>query len=174
MCAARIVIISVLVQLLRQVQGVPEEYAVKIFSVQGADQPFDGWVRNGCIRNGFDLCDFEYPQVGEPMVEAKEGIVVGTQVFRKRLAGDGAILARSTPKPTSRRAKTSITTITQRLLNLSVRRNEDSNLTLTRYALERLLYRLAHSEYAGQFILKGAMLFLTVHVRSPETLMRTQ
>ncbi len=49
--------------------------------------------------------------------------------------------------------------IRQRLLNLSISRNEDPNLTLTRYALERLLYRLAHSEYAGQFILKGAMLF---------------
>ena len=49
--------------------------------------------------------------------------------------------------------------VRQRLLNLSVSRGEDPNLTLTRYALERLLYRLAHSEYAGQFILKGAMLF---------------
>ena len=49
--------------------------------------------------------------------------------------------------------------VRQRLLNLSVSRGEDPNLTLTRYALERFLYRLAHSEYAGQFILKGAMLF---------------
>jgi len=50
--------------------------------------------------------------------------------------------------------------VRQRLLNLSVSRGEDPNLTLTRYALERFLYRLAHSEYAGQFILKGAMLFV--------------
>lgn len=49
--------------------------------------------------------------------------------------------------------------VRQRLLNLSVSRGEDPNLTLTRYALERLLYRLAHSEHSGQFILKGAMLF---------------
>jgi len=49
--------------------------------------------------------------------------------------------------------------VRQRLLNLSVTRREDPNLTLTRYALERLLYRLAQSEYVGQFILKGAMLF---------------
>ncbi|MHB1515789.1 MAG: nucleotidyl transferase AbiEii/AbiGii toxin family protein [Acidiferrobacteraceae bacterium] len=39
--------------------------------------------------------------------------------------------------------------IRQRLLNLSVHRGEDPNLTLTRYALERLLYRLACSEYEG-------------------------
>lgn len=49
--------------------------------------------------------------------------------------------------------------VRQRLLNLSVNRGEDPNLTLTRYALERFLYRLSHSEYAERFILKGAMLF---------------
>ncbi|MHB1832323.1 MAG: nucleotidyl transferase AbiEii/AbiGii toxin family protein [Acidiferrobacteraceae bacterium] len=49
--------------------------------------------------------------------------------------------------------------VRQRLLNLSVRRTEDPNLTLTRYALERLLYRLACSDDAAQFTLKGAMLF---------------
>lgn len=51
-----------------------------------------------------------------------------------------------------------VASVRQRLLNLSVSRGEDPNLTLTRYALERLPYRLAHSEYSGQFILKGAML----------------
>lgn len=49
--------------------------------------------------------------------------------------------------------------VRQGLLNLSVSRGEDPNLTLTRFALEQLLYRLAHSEYSSQFILKGAMLF---------------
>jgi len=49
--------------------------------------------------------------------------------------------------------------IHQRLLNLSVQRQGDPNLVLTRYALERLLYRLACSNYSHQFILKGAMLF---------------
>lgn len=36
---------------------------------------------------------------------------------------------------------------------------EDFNLVLTRYGIERLLYRLATSEHAGQFVLKGALLF---------------
>lgn len=48
----------------------------------------------------------------------------------------------------------------QRLLNLSRERNEDFNLLLKRYALERLLYRLSRSEHADQFVLKGAMLFI--------------
>ncbi len=47
----------------------------------------------------------------------------------------------------------------QRLLNLSQERGEDFNLVLTRYAIERLLARLAQAGYAGQFVLKGALLF---------------
>ena len=36
----------------------------------------------------------------------------------------------------------------------------DPNLVLTRYALERFLYRLSCSPYAERFILKGALLIL--------------
>jgi hypothetical protein len=36
---------------------------------------------------------------------------------------------------------------------------QDFNLTLTRYGLERLLYRLSVSEHAQNFLLKGALLF---------------
>jgi predicted nucleotidyltransferase component of viral defense system len=47
----------------------------------------------------------------------------------------------------------------QRLLNKARQRNEDPNLVLIRYALERFLYRLGRSVHKDQFILKGAMLF---------------
>jgi len=49
--------------------------------------------------------------------------------------------------------------ILQRLKNYSEIRKEDRGLTLTNYAIERLLYRLSISEYAEQFVLKGAQLF---------------
>ena len=49
--------------------------------------------------------------------------------------------------------------VRQRLLNLARERGEDFNFTLTRYANERLLYRLASSPYRDQFVLKGAALF---------------
>jgi predicted nucleotidyltransferase component of viral defense system len=49
--------------------------------------------------------------------------------------------------------------VRQRLLNLSHQRQEDFNLVLSLYAIERLLYRLSQSPYAGQFVLKGAVLF---------------
>lgn len=46
-----------------------------------------------------------------------------------------------------------------RLLNKAKAENRDYNLLLTRYALERLLYRLGKSPYAERFLLKGALLF---------------
>jgi len=49
--------------------------------------------------------------------------------------------------------------VRHRLLNASRTRREDFQVTLTRYALERLLYRLSQSGYRDQFIIKGAMLF---------------
>lgn len=49
--------------------------------------------------------------------------------------------------------------VRQRLLTIANDTGEDFGLVLTRYALERLLYRLSQSEYRDQFVLKGAMLF---------------
>jgi predicted nucleotidyltransferase component of viral defense system len=46
-----------------------------------------------------------------------------------------------------------------RLLQLAKRRGDDFQLLLTRYANERLLYRLTKSPHAGLFLLKGAALF---------------
>ncbi len=46
-----------------------------------------------------------------------------------------------------------------RLLNLARGRNEEFEYVLTRYANERLLYRLSRSAFRDKFVLKGAMLF---------------
>ncbi len=60
----------------------------------------------------------------------------------------------------ARRRPTNLTaSITQRLLNLARERHEEFQLVLTRYAVERLLYRLGSSRYADQFVVKGALLF---------------
>ena len=47
-----------------------------------------------------------------------------------------------------------------RLLQLAKKRGEDFQLVLTRYANERLLYRLMTSRHAASFVLKGAALFM--------------
>lgn len=49
--------------------------------------------------------------------------------------------------------------VRQKLMNQARERKEDFNLVLTRYGLERLLYRLSRSPHNERFILKGAMLF---------------
>lgn len=47
-----------------------------------------------------------------------------------------------------------------RLRNLAVARGEPAAVLYTRYALERLLYRLSVSPHRTRFVLKGAMLFV--------------
>ena len=49
-----------------------------------------------------------------------------------------------------------------RLLALAKANDQPFDLVLTRYTLERLLYRLSTSEYRNRFILKGAMLLVAV------------
>jgi len=46
-----------------------------------------------------------------------------------------------------------------RLLNIAKQRGDDDNLLLNRFALERLLCRIAASPHADRFLLKGALLF---------------
>lgn len=53
--------------------------------------------------------------------------------------------------------------VRQRLLNISRESGEDFNLILTRYGLERMLYRLSQSTWREKFLLKGAMLFSVWH-----------
>lgn len=56
--------------------------------------------------------------------------------------------------------KNTSASVAARLLNRARAKKEDYQFLLTRYALERLLWRLSQSSHADSFILKGAMLFL--------------
>lgn len=49
--------------------------------------------------------------------------------------------------------------VRRRLLNIITRTGDDANVVWTRFAVERLLYRLSVSEFSGEFVLKGASLF---------------
>lgn len=46
-----------------------------------------------------------------------------------------------------------------RLLNVAKVEGVDFNQVLVRFALERILYRMAQSRHADRFVLKGALLF---------------
>ena len=50
--------------------------------------------------------------------------------------------------------------VRDRLRTVTVRLRLDYNLVLTRYVLERLLYRLSVSSQRDRFALKGAMMFV--------------
>jgi hypothetical protein len=60
---------------------------------------------------------------------------------------------------TRRRGRDIANSVRQLLLDPSRDRGEDFQLVLTRFAAERLLYRLIRSRYANRFMLKGAPLF---------------
>src|SRR5213080_2812347 len=64
----------------------------------------------------------------------------------------GAFVSREKPRNLA-------ASVRQLLFNLAQERREDFGLLVTRYGLERFLYRLAQSQYRDQFILKGALLF---------------
>jgi predicted nucleotidyltransferase component of viral defense system len=51
--------------------------------------------------------------------------------------------------------------VRSRLLNLAKERKQPFELLLTRYVLERLLYRLSTTNHRDRFVLKGAMLMTT-------------
>lgn len=59
----------------------------------------------------------------------------------------------------SQKRRDLVASVRHRLLNLSRDRGEDFQFVLTQYGLERLLYRLTQSPHAGQYVLKGAVLF---------------
>lgn len=50
--------------------------------------------------------------------------------------------------------------VRQRLLNVARKRGDEFELVLSRYALERLLYRMSVSPHGERFLLKGALLFM--------------
>jgi len=54
--------------------------------------------------------------------------------------------------------------ILARLKKISEKENIDFNFLLLRYIQERLLFRLAASEYADKFVLKGGLLLLAFSV----------
>ncbi len=68
---------------------------------------------------------------------------------------------------TERQPKDLAASVRQRLLNWSQREQFDFQYVLTRYGIERLLYRLSRSPFSDRFVLKGAMLFVAWEGWSP-------
>lgn len=61
---------------------------------------------------------------------------------------------------TAQKPKDLSASVRQRLLNYAQKANIDFQVVLAQFGFERLLYRLSQSKHAGQFTVKGAMMFL--------------
>lgn len=72
---------------------------------------------------------------------------------------DGSRDKASRPRRDAWTPRNAQASIRERLRNQARSRGEDMLYVLSRYAIERLLYRLGRSPYADQFVVKGAMLF---------------
>ena len=69
-------------QLLRKINGIPEELLVDVFATNGSNQPLDEGMRLWRIRDRLDFVYTKYPQVRLPLVIKEEWIVIRTEVFR--------------------------------------------------------------------------------------------
>lgn len=95
------------------------------------------------------------------MVEAP-----GIENSRKRLYASGeSVRYGEKTAPASSAVPTTVSTgnnaasVRARLLRIAREQREDFQLVLTRYANQRLLFRLASSKYASAYVPKGAALF---------------
>ncbi len=79
-------------QLVFQICRRPEQRVIQVLAPKGADEPFHEWMRQENVGDGLDFRRLQYPQIGLPLVEPVEWIVVGTDVLRHpALPSNGAV-----------------------------------------------------------------------------------
>ncbi len=76
-----VVVILEFSQLVRQIESIPEEYAIQIFAADRPNQPFHEGMRKWDVGHRLDLVDFEYAKVSKPLVKAKERVMIGAEVY---------------------------------------------------------------------------------------------
>jgi len=86
-----VVIVREFAELARQVYAVPEEKPIEVFTPNRPNKPFYERVRDRNVRNRFDLFDLKDAQIGEPSMESKKWVVIGTGALGQTLARDCAI-----------------------------------------------------------------------------------
>jgi hypothetical protein len=87
-----IVVFLKLPQFSFKIAGCPIEDVIQQFSTDGSNQPFNERMGHGDVRDGFQLGDFKDPQVGAPLSELKQRIVIAAQPERQgTLAGNDLV-----------------------------------------------------------------------------------
>jgi hypothetical protein len=81
-----IVISSKAIELALPIEPVPEQAVLETFPSDRADKQFDKRVRASHKRDGLYFLELQDAQFGPPAMDAEHWVVVGTQMFRERLA----------------------------------------------------------------------------------------
>jgi len=78
-------------QLSLQVHSRPKQHPVQVLPPDRADQAFDERMRERHTRNCFDFCDLQYPQIGLPLVEPIQRIVIRAEILRQAVTTNRSI-----------------------------------------------------------------------------------
>jgi hypothetical protein len=79
-------------QFILQICTRPEQHVIQIFASNGANEPFHEGMRQGNVGDGLDFCHLQDPQIGLPLVELIERIMVGAEVlWQPALTSNGAV-----------------------------------------------------------------------------------
>src|ERR1700694_905719 len=73
-----VVIVPEFAELARQVYAVPEEKPIEVFTPNRSNKPFYERMRDRNVCNRLDLFDLKDAQIGEPAMESKKRVVIGT------------------------------------------------------------------------------------------------
>src|SRR5450755_3336746 len=78
-------------QFILQICTRPEQHVIQIFASNGANEPFHERMRQGNVGDGLDFCHLQDAQIGLPLVELIERIMVGAEVlWQPALTSNGA------------------------------------------------------------------------------------
>ena len=80
-----VVIVLKLAQFRFQILVGPKERQVQALAPYGANQSFHKRMGEWRIGRGFDFLHYEYSQIGLPLVEPEQRIIIRTEVFRNWL-----------------------------------------------------------------------------------------
>ena len=91
MNAVSVVIVLELRQLPGQVHRIAEKCPIEVLTPDRSHEPLDERMRYWRVGNRLDLLEGEDAQLGQPTVKTKQRVVIGAEMFRPWLSGDGMI-----------------------------------------------------------------------------------
>jgi hypothetical protein len=69
----------------------PEKSSIEVLSSYGADQSFNEGMRQRNVRDSLNFEYLQHPQIGLPLVESIQGIMIGTEVLRQGVPSNHTI-----------------------------------------------------------------------------------